>query len=351
MGGLPALNLELRQVAEGVWATSRAAMQAEVADVMVFDMDGVLIDVRASYPVVICRTVDKYLAEWGLVGDEPAATPQETAYFKAAGGFNSDWLLAQGIILIYLVKANLAGAHEVAGLRAMAPDLPTIARSAAQFGGGLKGLRRALENLIDPVQLELVEEGWDRKRITRLAQEFYAGDLALKVFGVTNDTVRGEGLMLGETPLISRKVLLDAPFRYGLYTGRKYREAQQAITAGDLAGIFSDEAIVTEDRGVRKPDPTGLFTMARVLSPRLMIYAGDNLDDWQAAARYETERTLDGAPCLFCGILGGSPGALSYSLFQDRGVDLVADSVEHMVAWVQARRHRIAENPSGVLDI
>lgn len=340
-GGHLTLNLELRQVAEGVYATSRAAMQVEVADVIVFDMDGVLIDVHHSYPIVISKAVQSFLLERGFSGDALAVSPEETAYFKAAGGFNSDWALAQGIALIYLVKADLAGARLIDGLRTLSPELATVARASGQYGGGLVGLETALGHLIEPRDYDRVLEEWDKVRITRLAQEFYAGDRANTVFGVANETVQGDGLMLSERPLIRRETLLEAPFRYGLYTGRNRGEVETAFTMAGLKEVFSEEAVMTESRGFRKPDPEGLFRIRRALNPRLMIYAGDNLDDWQTAARYETERQIDDPPCVFCGVLGGSPGPLSYSLFQDRGVDLMTSNVNALLAWVSARKKRL----------
>ncbi len=337
------MNLELRQVADGVYATSRAAMQVEVADVIVFDMDGVLMDVRHSYPVVISKTVDRFLQESGFSGDQVAVTPDETAYFKAAGGFNSDWALAQGLVLIYLVKAELAGSRQIDGLRNLAPDMATIARSAGQYGGGLAGLETALSHLLETRELDRLKSGaWDRARITRLAQEFYAGDQAEAVFGISNDTISGDGLMLTERPLVDRDVLLSAPFRYGLYTGRNRGEVATALEMAHLGGVFAEEALITESLGIRKPDPTGLFRVATVLQPKLMIYAGDNLDDWQTAARYEAERGLDEPPCVFCGVLGGSPGPLSYSLFQERGVDLMTKSVPLLLRWVTERKQRLS---------
>ncbi len=335
------MNLELRQVADGVYATSRVAMQVEVADVIVFDMDGVLIDVHQSYPVVISKAVDHFLHERGFSGEDVAVTPEETQYFKAAGGFNSDWTLAQGVALIYLVKAYLAETRSIGTLRQFAPDLATVARAVGQYGGGMEGLRAALVHLVDEGALTTIEAEWDRERITRLAQEFYAGDQAPVVFGVSNDTIRGAGLMLTETPLIDRDTLLNAPFRYGLYTGRNRGEVETAFQLAGLGGVFQEEALVTENAGVRKPDPAGLFHIQRVLKPRLMIYAGDNLDDWQTAARYEAERQLDDPPCLFCGVLGGSPGPLSFGLFQERGVDLMTKSVRALLAWVTERKLRL----------
>ncbi len=340
MGGISPLNLELRQVGEGVYATNRAAMQAEVADVIVFDMDGVLMNVHGSYPEVICQAVTAFLKEQGFEGEGLAVTPEETAYFKAAGGFNSDWALSQGISLIFLVKAVMAGSKNIEGIRNLAPDMLSLSRAVGQQGGGLVGLSRALQGLVEERDFEDVQASWDQERITHLAMEYYAGDEMLEVFGRTNQTVRGPGLMRNEHPLVSREDLVSAPFRYGLYTGRDYLEAQSAMRAAGLQGIWTREAMMTDDRGFHKPDPAGLVAITHALSPRLMIYVGDNLDDWQAAARYEAERSLDDPPCLFCGMLGGSPGPLAYSLFQERGVDLMADSVRQLLAWLIHRRQR-----------
>lgn len=331
------MKRELRQVAKGVHATFRAMMQTDVADVIAFDMDGVLIDVHDSYPSVICEAVATYLQEEGFEG-EGAVVPEETAWFKAAGGFNSDWTLAQGIALIYLVKAATFGTRVISALRQAPPELAAVAREAGQYGGGIEGLMRSLSQLISPGDFERVRAGWNTARITRLAQEYYAGDNAERVFGIPNQTVRGPGRMMRERPLVDRQTLEAAPFRYGLYTGRNRGEVDSAVQMAGLEGVFRETAIVTEDMGIRKPNPAGLVRIAQALGPRLMIYAGDNLDDWQVGARYEAERSLDAPPCLFCGILGGSPGPLAYSLFEDRGVDFMADSVADLLNWLKSRR-------------
>jgi HAD superfamily hydrolase (TIGR01548 family) len=338
MGGLSPVNLELRQVGEGIFATNRAVMQAEVTDVIVFDMDGVLIDVHDSYPVVICQAVTHYLKELGFHGEGLAIMPEETTYFKAAGGFNNDWALAQGAALVFLVKAVMAGNRDYFLLQQVSPDVLTLSRAVLQQGGGLGGLRRVLQGLVDESDFQAIERTWDPDRITRLAMEYYAGDECPQVFGIRNETIRGPGLMRRERSLVLREDLLKTPFRYGLYTGRNLGETQAAMHSAGLDGLWDDEAMITSDSGIHKPDPAGLVAIAKTLAPRLMIYAGDNLDDWQASTRYEAERSLDNPPCLFCGILGGSPGPLAYSLFLDRGVDFMAQSVRELLNWLAQRR-------------
>jgi len=57
------------------------------ADVIVFDMDGVLVDVRASYRDCIIATVER------LSGH--TITHETIQEYKNRGGFNNDWLLSQ----------------------------------------------------------------------------------------------------------------------------------------------------------------------------------------------------------------------------------------------------------------
>ncbi len=332
------MNQDLRQVADGVFATSRAVMQLEVVDAVVFDVDGVIIDVHHSYPYVICAAADHYLRSIGFYGEKASVVPAETVFFKAAGGFNSDWTLAQAIVLCYLVKAEVTTSRNLDGLSAASPDLETIARAAGEYGGGIEGLRQALETLLELHDWLEVEAAWDRPQITRLCQGFYAGSESPIVFGVTDPVITGPGLMMQEKPILPRTVLEEAGLSYGLYTGRNYGETLKAMELAGMQGMFRREAMMTETEGLKKPNPEGLSRIASVLRPRLMVFCGDNLDDWQTASRYEAERALGEPPCLFCGVLGGSPGALSYGLFHDRGATLMAERAEDLVRFVMQRR-------------
>ncbi len=332
------MNQELVEVVPGVHSTSRAVMQAEVVDAVVFDVDGVLIDVHHSYPLVICLATEAYLKEVGFTGTKPPVTPEETTFFKAAGGFNSDWNLTQGIVLSYLVKSAARGSRDLDALVGAEPNLETIARASAEFGGGLAGLTQGLKNLVELKDWQGIQDLWDGERITRLCQEFYAGEEADIVFGLADPQVTGPGMMKREKPLVSREALERAGLQYGVYTGRNYGETLKALDLAGLHGVFRREAMITESEGLKKPNPEGLFRIAKVLRPRLMIFAGDNLDDWQTASRYEAERSLEDPPCLFCGVLGGSPGPLSYGLFRERGATLLTQSAEALIAWVAERR-------------
>ena len=65
-------------------------MSDSVKDLLVFDMDGVLVEVTESYRATIQATVKHF------TGDEPAR--HEIQDWKNRGGFNDDWLLSHRMI-------------------------------------------------------------------------------------------------------------------------------------------------------------------------------------------------------------------------------------------------------------
>src|SRR4030043_2410974 len=76
-------------------------------DILIFDMDGVLIDVSKSYRKTIQRTIQIYLENCLGFGRSRGSwiTNEEISLFKSVGGFNSDWDLTSGILL-YLVSLS-----------------------------------------------------------------------------------------------------------------------------------------------------------------------------------------------------------------------------------------------------
>ncbi|HEY5609998.1 MAG TPA: hypothetical protein VIL97_02225, partial [Thermoanaerobaculia bacterium] len=110
-------------------------------DTVVFDIDGVLVDVSASYPSVIAEATRFYLVEIaGLTGSDPI-TPDETKLFKRAGGFNDDWSIAKAAVRLCLMKSARSGQRDVAVLRSESPTLEELTSAIAAGGGGYEVAR------------------------------------------------------------------------------------------------------------------------------------------------------------------------------------------------------------------
>ena len=67
------------------------ALNEEQRSVLVFDMDGVLVDVADSYRATIAATVRHFTGKTIL--------PSTIQEYKEAGGWNNDWALSQRLIL------------------------------------------------------------------------------------------------------------------------------------------------------------------------------------------------------------------------------------------------------------
>ena len=74
-------------------------------DAVIFDIDNVLIDTRASYTDCIIKTVKTYLET--ILGFQPSRNPllsrNDVESFKSLGGFNDDWDCCYGL-LVYLLS-------------------------------------------------------------------------------------------------------------------------------------------------------------------------------------------------------------------------------------------------------
>ncbi len=328
---------ELSPAAPGVYASKRAAAWVTIADLVVFDVDGVLVDVSRSLPAVVAGAVEHYLAELGFSAENIALDESDIADFKAAAGFNSDWDLAYAAVLFYLAQAIRYGHRDVTGLKRATPTLRQLTVELTRTGGGPAGFADLVLEALPPSDRRVVQAELQRERLEQWLMEIYAGDRTFEVYGYEPERVRGPGLITRERALLSPADLLPG-VNYGIYTGRTRGELRHSLGVLGLQGLFADEATVTTDDGMLKPDPRGLRTLCARFRPRAFLYVGDNVDDWVTWARYASDRTESEPPGLFAGVLDGSPAAMGWSQLQDRGVELLVDSVASLLGWMNGLR-------------
>src|SRR3972149_314933 len=79
-------------------------------DIIIFDMDGVLIDVSRSYRRTIQRTIQIYLETClGFPKNRRSwIINEEISLFKSVGGFNNDWDLTSGLLLYLLSISGIS---------------------------------------------------------------------------------------------------------------------------------------------------------------------------------------------------------------------------------------------------
>ncbi len=302
---------------------------------LLFDIDGVLIDVRPSYHQVIRRTVPTYLRDvLGLPADETLIGDEHVAAMKRMGGFNNDWNSVAA--MLYTIVAHLPpvpppprpgiealkesvtralqGVDVRARLQEGARHILEMEARVRRAGGGLDSVRA----LVGPRNAHLVLYGpWDPKTnpVMRIYQELYLGaPLFTRVYGLEPRYNPGPGLIDAEVPIIYPRTLETLARRHplGLVTGRPRLEAEYALKRLNLWDYF--RVLVSHDdvleemarRGTReflgKPHPWPLEAAARALDPEgraAVDFVGDTVDDMRAAVALRARRPTRAIGCTY----------------------------------------------------
>ncbi len=294
-------------------------------DALIFDMDGVLMDVSGSYREVIRRVPQVFLEQVCQLApmDGELVSSEEVDAFKLAGGFNNDWECtaavgaafaahfpqplpsppASGDMASYLKALGKWGPKQGVAVEELAgrADLAGLAEQVAEAGGGLAAALEAVgldEERFPIASGSLVESNV----IVRLFQEIYLGpELFEATYGEAALVVAEPGLIEHEELLIGRDVLerLAARVPLAIATGRPRAEAAHALSRHDIAGLF---AAVVDHEDVReaeaaelagggkpvrlgKPHPWSLLEALRRITdgPARAAYIGDTFDDVRAA--------------------------------------------------------------------
>ena len=278
---------------------------------IVFDMDGVLIDVSGSYREAVRKTVRLFFS--GSKGAEKLPDPlfslTELAKLKQTGGLNNDWdLTALTLHLLFALVRKPAGPlcdaePSDAGEVIRRSDVSELAEFLRKGPCPLMTLLGLHGRRNDPFVAQCQQgDVCTGNRIKRIFQEIYLGRSLFPVH------YREEPMFFHEEGLIHReKSLLDAALLQvlardqilAIATGRPGSEAEFPLDRFGLRQYF--DAVITLDdstreeekifleRGERvslkKPNPYMLDQIPKMIERSFgeCYYLGDMPDDMQAA--------------------------------------------------------------------
>ncbi|MDL2298463.1 HAD family hydrolase [Synergistaceae bacterium OttesenSCG-928-D05] len=220
-------------------------------DALIFDIDGVLINVEKSFPEVIRLSV---LRGWekfcGGESDAPGYTPAHERILKRHGAFNDDY------DIVWLLFSISAATGEKKLSRAF-PSPEKLQSEISRFSGDLGA--------------------WVQERYGAL---------------VSRSAVRADcsALYTGEMYKLESPMLRchwkKLPLPTAIYTGRdaiEWELAKKTLGWED----FPSELIIHSDSGIRKPSPKGLEILCGRLGVKNPLFFGDTASDMQALATFE----------------------------------------------------------------
>jgi phosphoglycolate phosphatase-like HAD superfamily hydrolase len=232
-------------------------MRDETPDILIFDVDGVLIDTCDSFQMATAETV-RWCWE-NLMGGSADGEGYTTEHFrlcKSHPAFNDDGVVAWALLRC-MRRARAATGSD--SMKEVFPSLKAWEKELNTYDRG-----------------EVVEETARRETETPSLAEVRA----------VMEGFYYEGFWKREKPSISRD-WKDLGLPVGIYTGRTRKEtslAQRHLNWLD----FPQNMLITSDDRILKPSPLGLSTLCERSGTRTPLFFGDTASDketWMAFRR------------------------------------------------------------------
>jgi phosphoglycolate phosphatase-like HAD superfamily hydrolase len=340
-------------------------------DVVVFDCDGVLLDIRESYSKTVARVTGIIVeALTGCTLPEDFFDGKLNYSYKRTGGFNNDWSLTYALVMRILAEMPERQLKELdcvarkslgydspserfgflkRGMVASSISMDQLYEKLLGFAEGLgsDGVEGVDARLLGKVGLKVKEALYVPFRvgegiIPTLFEETFSGtSLFQRNHGIPAEFTENErGLVEEERVVVMNSTLkrfseLLGGNRMGIASGSLVGTARHAL--GELIDLFSDEAQVWHDtveeaqkaRGsadLHKPNPYSLIRASEPFRPfKRALYVGDSMADRLMVANSGEP------PYLFAGVYGcvHESDRARYD-FLERGSDIVAPTVNDL---------------------
>jgi phosphoglycolate phosphatase-like HAD superfamily hydrolase len=316
-----------------IYLSDRARELQSKLDTVIFDMDGVLVNITNSVRPALILSVPAYLHEIvGWATPEKLFTSEIVEMFKNSGGFNDDVDLACAIVLNYLVKSRENGEADAETLNLLPPSLTRFATRLQQKGGGLKNAEDICLEHYDWRERDIIVRDYKKPKIRQIFREIFGGPRCNELYGFEPEYYKGPAYIEYDTNLVDQQKLPKNQ-KLGLLTGRT---ATETVVGLEICGLTNDipaEFRVTQDDGYPKPNPTGLAILASKLNCQSAgIYIGDTRDDYRTVRNLNAKETLP--PFLSALVLTGPAGKANRGFFKKTGTDIVAEDVNEVLDWI-----------------
>lgn len=222
----------------------------QAPDALIFDIDGVLLDVRRSFPEVIRQAVKTGWVElYGGDADCDVYGPEHERVMKRHGGFNDDFDLSWSLLCISAASGRKK-------LSQAFPSPEKLAKEVSDCAGNVPE--------------------WAEKKYHAGISRAAIHELCHRLYGYGGSG----GLHMLETPML-RTRWDKLPLPVGIYTGRNLIEwefAKQCLGWED----FPLDRVIHSETGITKPSPAGLEILCRKFGAKNPLFFGDTASDYQA---------------------------------------------------------------------
>jgi len=295
-------------------------------DSIIFDCDGVLVDIRNSYDHAINKTISVIMKE--LFNDEIDDVVTSKIHFglKSVGGFNDE------VAVVYAILMTLvASKKSEIKFEKLIIDVINNANES-----GISSIDSYFKDQnVDLIEIKSKLDYENSRKISYIHrifnQLFYGPKLYEEIFN--------ENSQFSEKPLID---LDDIVLDDNLMSKLKTRFGSKVATVtgrGKFAFSYSmknfldnfdmKNSVFLEDRplNLAKPNPESLIESISKINSKCCLYIGDSMEDLLMVQKCQTQ----GYDVSFCGIYGSSDEPkLKYELFQKNNASFILESIQDL---------------------
>ena len=314
--------MTLIKKSEGIYFDDSCIDILDDIDSIIFDCDGVLIDITKSYDLAIIKTTQYVLEYFSKINDSINVDFKIIDGFKSTGGFNDE------VDLTYAAILSLTAAKKLE--KDPTEFIFDVIKNSDSYG--IVTVEKYLESQTDisEIKNQLSYPGTHHENplYQIFDQIFYGPELYKKLFD-KDSNFSEPGLIEQDDVIINNSLLelLEKKFnsKIAMVTGRGKESVNYSLK--DLLKRFDlKNSVFLEDesRDLAKPNPQPLLNSIKGMNGKSTLYVGDSMEDFIMAKKV----TDMGNKTTFCGIIGTSKNPQEkLELFEKNEAVLVLDSI------------------------
>ena len=301
-------------------------MKVDEFDSIIFDCDGVLIDVTTSYDTTINKTISYVLKEVADITADTPLTNEMLLKFKSTGGFNDEIDITYSGVLCYIAAKKLK--------KNPTELILDVLNNADDTGiAYIEGFLDKIDVDISDIKSRLNYPSVEKNDLIHATfdQLFFGPKLYEKIFQ-KKSKFSDKGFIENDNVIVTSALIetLKKKFndKIAIVTGRGLDAISSSLK--EILNQFNVESSVfleDESRDLAKPNPQSLIRAMKGLNSKNCLYVGDSMEDMILAKKASDL----GFNATFCGIYGSSKlPEMKKKLFTEYGAPLILETINQL---------------------
>ncbi len=312
--------MTLKQKSDGIYIND-SFNDLEI-DSLIFDCDGVLIDIKKSYDQTINATTKYVLENFAGITDSIDIDFKIIDGFKSTGGFNDEVDLTYASILSLVAAKKLKQDPTEFIFSVIKNSDSTGIKSVENFLKKQTDISEIIKKLSYPSSHSenILYQIFD--------QLFYGPELYSKLFK-TISKFSEPGLIENDQVIFNDELSKKLQKKFGLQISMVTGRGKQSVSYSlkhllEKFDLKNSVFLEDEARELAKPNPQSLVNSISGMNSKSCLYVGDSMEDFIMAKK----ATILGHNTTFCGIIGTSKNPQEkLKLFEQNNAIVVLDSI------------------------